>query len=375
MPKVLNWQLAREMDYLYEGSRPERQVAFVFDINKCIACQSCSIACKTTWTSGKGEEVMFWNNVETKPYGFYPLKWDVSILQRLGEQEWQGATYRGRTIFEATPAGERVLGYLPDVDDYASPNLGEDEIAGTIERGAYLTGVHPVWMFYLARICNHCTYPACLAACPRKAIYKRKEDGVVLVDQTRCRGYRECVRGCPYKKVYFNLVTRISEKCICCYPLVEDGKQPRCVESCIGKIRLQGMLSHPQSPRADNPLDYLVLVRKVALPLYPQFGLEPNVYYIPPINVPTQFLRQMFGPGVDSALETYRSAKDDPELLGALLLFGSSPVRIDSYRVDGDRVAGYDEKGRLVVEVPFSEPVYIRPYFDSAHGVYRHNIS
>ncbi len=59
---------------------------------------------------------------------------------------------------------------------------------------------HKSFFFYLQRLCNHCSYPACLAACPRKAIYKRDEDGVVLIDQERCRGYRKCVEACPYKK-------------------------------------------------------------------------------------------------------------------------------------------------------------------------------
>ncbi len=52
---------------------------------------------------------------------------------------------------------------------------------------------HKAWYFYLARLCNHCSYPACLTACPRTAIYKRPEDGIVLIDQKECRGYRKCV--------------------------------------------------------------------------------------------------------------------------------------------------------------------------------------
>ncbi len=375
MPPVHNWQLNRDMAYPYDENRPTRQIAYVFDTNKCIECQTCTVACKTTWTSGKGQEIMFWNNVETKPYGCYPQQWDLNLLERLGTQTWDGDTYTGKTVFEAAPAGERVLGYRPEVDDYAAPNLGEDVIDGIVEKGAFFQGVHQVWMFYLARICNHCTYPACLAACPRKAIYKRPEDGIVLIDQSRCRGYRECVKACPYKRVFFNMVTRISEKCIGCYPLVEQGEQPRCVQTCIGKIRLQGWLSKPEAPRRDNPLDYLIHIRKVALPLYPQFGLEPNVYYIPPVHVPRDFLHQMFGPGVDQAVETYRAAKDDPELLGAMLLFGNTPHIVTSYRVQDDHAIGYDEQGREVVRVPFTEPVYIRPYFDAQQGVYRHNIS
>jgi len=181
MPKVKNWQINRTMEYPYEENRPKKQVAYIFDINKCIECQTCSVACKTTWTSGRGQEAMFWNNVETKPYGFYPIAWDVKILAKLGPQKWNNNTYTGKTIFEVAPQGEIVLGYLPEDEDYASPNIGEDEITGIINKGAFFKNIHSAWMFYLARICNHCTYPACLAACPRKAIYKREEDGVVIV--------------------------------------------------------------------------------------------------------------------------------------------------------------------------------------------------
>lgn len=375
MPTVKNWQLNRDMEYQYEEHRPQKQIAYIFDTNKCIECQTCTVACKTTWTSGKGQEIMFWNNVETKPYGCYPQQWDVKLLNQLGEQRWEGNTYKGKTVFEAAPPGERVLGYRPEVEDYASPNLGEDVIDGIVEKGAFFQGIHQVWMFYLARICNHCTYPACLAACPRKAIYKREEDGIVLIDQSRCRGYRECVKACPYKKVFFNMVTRISEKCIGCYPLIERGEQPRCVQTCIGKIRLQGWLSKPDAPRKENPIDYLVYIRKVALPLYPQYGLEPNVYYIPPVHVPRKFLEQMFGPGVEQAIATYRSAKDDPELLGAMLMFGNTPQIISTYEVKNGTAIGYDEQGKEVVRVPFKEPLYIRPYYDEKREVYRHNIS
>jgi nitrate reductase beta subunit len=134
--KVKNWQIKREMGYPYAESRPDKQIAYVFDINKCIACQTCSVACKTTWTSGKGQEVMFWNNVETKPYGGYPLRWDLNILKRLNGQSWdKDGTYTGKTVFEAAPQGERVLGWLPREEDYSYPNIGEDECSEIVERG------------------------------------------------------------------------------------------------------------------------------------------------------------------------------------------------------------------------------------------------
>lgn len=373
MATVFNWQLGREMEYPYEETRPRKQWAGVFDINKCIACQTCTIACKTTWTSGPGQEQMFWNNVETKPYGFFPLGYDVRILDALGPQDWQGERYAGETIFEAAPAGERLLGWRPDDDDYAHPNIGEDEIIGRIDRGAAIAIPHEQWMFYLARTCNHCTYPGCLAACPRQSIYKRPEDGIVLLDQNRCRGYQECVRGCPYKKVFFNPHSGVSEKCIGCYPRIDEGLISACYAACIGKIRMQGFISKPDAAREDNPVDYLVHVRKLAVPFMPQLGLEPNLYYVPPIHVPDPFLVQMFGPRAPAAAEAYRHASEDPVLRGLFALFGSTDRLLDRFRVDGDIAIGFDEAGAEIIRVPSREPILVRPETERLYQIRRVN--
>jgi nitrate reductase beta subunit len=373
MARVYNWQLDREMSYWYPESRPQRQFAAVFDINKCIACQTCTVACKTTWTSGKGQEYMLWNNVETKPYGSYPLAWDLNLLGKLGAQEWSGGAYPGRTLFESAEAGERVLGWRPEEPDYAYPNHGEDDCAGQVDGGADLNVPHLSWFFYLARICNHCTYPACLSACPRGSIYKRPEDGIVLVDQGRCRGYQECVKACPYKKVFYNPMTGTSEKCIACFPKIEQGWQPQCFVSCIGKIRMAGWISRPEEARPDNPLDYLVHIRKIALPLFPQFGLEPNVYYIPPIHAPASFLQKLFGPGARQAIDDYRSAQDDLDLAGLLALFGSSERLMSRWKRDDETIAGLDDDGNELVRVPIKEPVTVRPAFDQLYQIARVN--
>jgi nitrate reductase beta subunit len=197
----------------------------------------------------------------------------------------------------------------------------------------------------------------------------------VLLDQTRCRGYRECVRGCPYKKVYFNPITRVSEKCIGCYAAVENGRQSQCTITCIGKIRLNGFITTPDKAREDNPLDYLIHVAKVAKPLYPQFGMEPNVYYIPPIHVPPKFLTQMFGWGVEEAIATYRKAKDDRKLLAVLLLFGSTPDIIHHYKMEEKHTVGYDEKGVELVRVPLREPIHVRVVYDEKYKTHRSNMT
>jgi len=415
VPKVPNWQLGRPMEYPYGSAFPQRQFAFVFNINRCIACQSCTMACKSTWTFSKGQEHMWWANVETKPYGGYPQHWDVRTLELLeranpGGQVWRGETaddrrapygrFEGETIFEAvdrlpTPDGSRVLGYLPPDEHWNSPNIYEDNPVG--KRGVRdrldPTGVslptHATWFFYLARICNHCSYPACLAACPRQAIYKRPEDGIVLIDQEQCRGYRKCVEACPYKKTMYRGNTRTSEKCVGCYPRVEgrdpesggDPLETRCMAACIGQIRMQGLVQVADdgswAEDRQHPLYYLVHVAKVALPLYPQFGTQPNGYYIPPRWVPVPYLQQMFGPGVDQALERY--ANPDRELLAVLQLFRRSNRIIYRYEMQegpkiyeatvGDRtvtiyddtVIAYGREGQELFRTKVEEPLHVRP--------------
>jgi nitrate reductase beta subunit len=415
MPNVHNWQLGRDMAYPYAPAYPDRQFAFVFNINRCIACQSCTMACKSTWTFSKGQEHMWWANVETKPYGGYPQFWDMRILELLeranpGAQVWRGAAsggndapygrFEGKTIFEAQdrmlqPESSRVLGYLPSDEEWNSPNIYEDNPLGRrgvrhqYDKDGVSLPEHKTWFFYLARICNHCSYPACLAACPRQAIYKRPEDGIVLIDQEQCRGYRKCVEACPYKKTMYRGNTRTSEKCVACYPRVE-GKDPesngqpletRCMAACIGQIRMQGLVKMngdgTWAEDRHHPLYYLVHVAKVALPLYPQLGTQPNGYYIPPRWVPRPYLHQMFGPGVDQAIERY--ATPDRELLAVLQLFRRSNRIIFRYEVvEGpklyettvggkpfavydDTVIAYGRDNEELFRTKVEEPIHVRP--------------
>lgn len=418
MSVVYNWQLGRSMNYPYPQAAPKEQFAFVINTNRCIGCQTCTMACKSTWTFAKGQEHMWWTNVETKPYGGYPQHWDVKILDLLSQAnpqgvEWTGSlqesprqpygVLNGRNIFEAPEIVARgsqpnlVLGYLPTEEEWTAPNIHEDTPGGGLSKpmdfgkGEELTGdkKHTTWFYYLARLCNHCSYPACLAACPRNAIYKRPEDGIVLIDQQECRGYRKCVEACPYKKSMYRGTTRTSEKCIACYPRIE-GRDPesdgvpmetRCMAACIGQVRMQGLVKVDQDnvwiEDRYNPLYFMVHVARVALPLYPQFGTEPNGYYIPPRWVPTKYLEQMFGPGVQQAVERYRYP--DRELLAVLQLFRRSNRVIFRYEikqgpkvyettVDGrtfemfnDTIIAFDRKDREMFRTQVEEPVYVRP--------------
>jgi nitrate reductase beta subunit len=271
------------------------------------------MACKSTWTFSKGQEYMWWNNVETKPYGGYPQSWDVRLLGMLDEAhrktgrnaQWEtgqrGAAdrpygvYEGMTIFEAARNSEKrdqvAIGYEPTEQEWRSPNFYEDTATGSENVPEKLSmkpaslPAHATWFFYLQRLCNHCTYPACLSACPRGAVYKRPEDGIVLIDQSRCRGYRKCVGQCPYKKPMFRATTRVSEKCIACYPRIE-GKDPltegepmetRCMAAWSAIVCKDWCRSASSKWKEDRqPAHYLIKVEKVALPLYRNSARNPT---------------------------------------------------------------------------------------------------
>ena len=353
------------------------QVSMVFHLDKCIGCHTCSVACKNIWTDRKGAEYMWWNNVETKPGTGYPTKWEDQDI-------YKGGWVKNGTDIGLKGAGKtKGLGNifhnpsLPVIDDYYEPftykyldliESPEGTDQPTARPVSMITGepmdikMGPNWdddlggsqdfarkdinmkgltsaeqetmfqlerlsFFYLPRMCNHCLNPACVAACPSGAIYKRGEDGVVLINQKECRAWRMCVTACPYKKAYYNWHKGKSEKCILCYPRIESGHAPACMHSCVGRIRYLGvilydadriqstsgyredglinkhldMLLNPNDPEiiaaakangvADStiksaqlsPVYRFVKEWGLALPLHAEFRTLPMLFYVPPL--------------------------------------------------------------------------------------------
>ncbi|MEO5338447.1 MAG: hypothetical protein H7841_16390 [Magnetospirillum sp. WYHS-4] len=253
------------------------QFGMLIDINKCLACHTCTMACKTTWTSGPGQENMYWNSVSTQPYGKYP--------RRNGANDPSRFDYRFSNLYQDVPKGKY-------------PNL---------------------WQFYLARPCNHCANPACIEACPTRSIYKN-EDGLVLIDQDRCEGFQYCVRACPYDKIYYNAVAKKSQKCVFCYPLLEKGLEPQCVRSCVGKIRVFGNLMDPEStisrlirdpalgaepydPETSLKAVHRVINKGERRQYRPDFGTIPSVWYVPPKNIPKEDVEKYFGYAMNGLLD------------------------------------------------------------------------
>ncbi len=376
------------------------QMAMVMNLDKCIGCHTCSVTCKQAWTNRAGTEYVWFNNVETRPGLGYPRTYE-------DQDRWEGGWVRssnGRLTLKAGGRWKKLATIfsnpkLPSMDDYYEPwtydyetllnspatktfpvarpqslisgkamNIQwsanwDDDLGGSKEhatRDVMLKGIEDkvkfefeqTFMFYLPRICEHCLNPSCAASCPSGAIYKRSEDGIVLVDQDKCRGWRMCVSGCPYKKVYFNHKTGKAEKCTFCYPRIEVGIPTVCAETCVGRLRYIGLMLYdadrvleaasvendhdlyeaqrdifldPNDPevaraaeRAGIPLDWIEAAKKspvrrliqdykVALPLHPEYRTMPMVWYIPPLS-----------PVVDVIKETGHDAEDKGNLFAAI---------------------------------------------------------
>ena len=353
------------------------QVSMVFHLDKCIGCHTCSIACKNVWTDRKGTEYMWWNNVETKPGTGYPTLWEDQERYRGGwvkdgnrlklrlqgkgrtlvnlfanpnlptiDDYYEPWTYRYEDLINAPEGDDQptarpislVTGELMEIK--AGPNWDDDlggspiyasndvNLAGlTEEERRDLNEIERLVFFYLPRICNHCVNASCVAACPAGAIYKRGEDGIVVLSQENCRAWRMCISGCPYKKTFFNWATGKSEKCILCYPRVETGQAPACFHSCVGRIRYMGlvlydadqiteaalvddenlvdahrkMICDPRDPEViaaakvngitdeqiaaaqNSPVYKFVKEWGLALPLHPEFRTLPMLFYVPPM--------------------------------------------------------------------------------------------
>jgi nitrate reductase beta subunit len=354
------------------------QIGKVLNLDKCIGCHTCSVTCKNVWTSRKGVEYAWFNNVETKPGIGYPKDWE-------NQQRWRGGWQRKHNgQIEPLQGGRlRILSKIfgnpnmPEIDDYYEPftfdydylhTAGEKNTPPTARPRSLISGKRmdkinwgPNWedilggefehrkkdynfrdietelygqfentfMMYLPRLCEHCLNPTCVASCPSGSIYKREEDGIVLIDQDKCRGWRMCISGCPYKKIYYNWESGKAEKCVFCYPRIENGEPTVCSETCVGRIRYLGVMLYdadrieqaasveheedlyaaqcdiflnPHDPEViaqarkdgipenwitaaqQSPVYKMAMEWKVAFPLHPEYRTLPMVWYIPPLS-------------------------------------------------------------------------------------------
>jgi nitrate reductase beta subunit len=392
----------------------------VLNLDKCIGCHTCSVTCKNVWTSRDGVEYAWFNNVETKPGIGYPKEWD-------NQKKWNGGWKRNAEGKLEPRQGSRLKilanifanPNLPSIDDYYEPFTfdyehlqkaplsetpptarpvsvitgkkmdkivwgpnWEDDLGGEFSarsKDALFEGLQKemystfesTFMMYLPRLCEHCLNPACVASCPSGSIYKREDDGIVLVDQDKCRGWRMCISGCPYKKIYYNWSSGKAEKCTFCFPRIEAGQPTVCSETCVGRIRYLGVLLYdadkieaaasvaderdlyqaqldcflnPHDPEVQkmareqgipeswlisaqkSPVYKMAMDWKIAFPLHPEYRTLPMVWYIPPLS-PIQKAAESGRMGMNGIIPDVASLRIPLRYLANLLTAGDeAPV-------------------------------------------------
>lgn len=177
------------------GETPTRQLALVIDLNVCVGCHACVTSCKQWNTSGSAGPL-----ADENPYGIGPTG---TFFNRV--QTYEAGTY---------PQTETI---------------------------------------HFPKSCLHCEDPPCVPVCPTGASYKRREDGIVLVDYDKCIGCKYCAWACPYGAREIDEARQVMTKCTLCVDRIHDqalppeDRKPACVKACPTGARLFGDIKDPDS--------------------------------------------------------------------------------------------------------------------------------
>jgi Fe-S-cluster-containing dehydrogenase component len=182
----------------------------VIDLSRCTACYCCFTACKDE----------FWDN-DYPPY---------SVAQPRFGQFWM--------------------------------NLSKKE------RGEYPY----IKVAYMPLLCQHCGSAPCMKAAAKGAVI-RQSNGIVIIDPEKARGQRQIVDACPYGVIFWNEEKNTAQKCTLCAHRLDEGKVPRCVQSCPSGCLTFGDLDDPQSEVSK------LLAAGQAEAFHPEWKTRPNVYY------------------------------------------------------------------------------------------------
>lgn len=208
-------------------SSTQRKLGLVIDLDLCVGCHACAVACKS-WNSGG----MAGPLTDEQPYGADP----------------HGVWFN------------RIHSYTAQRPE---------------DQGAPLT-------LHFPRSCLHCDNAACVTVCPTGASHKRASDGIVLVDEDKCIGCQLCAWACPYGAREFSHVEGVMKKCTLCVDRIYDealpeaDRQPACVMACPTRARLFGDLADPDDPASRYAAE------RGSVDLLPELGYQPVNRYLPP---------------------------------------------------------------------------------------------
>ena len=204
------------------------QLALVIDLNVCVGCHACVTSCKQWNSVGSAGPL-----TDLLPYGQSPT----------------GTFFNRVQTFEA--------GTFPLTDTVHFP-----------------------------KSCLHCEDPPCVPVCPTGASYKRKADGIVLVDYDKCIGCKYCAWACPYGARELDEARQVMTKCTLCVDRIYDeqlapeDRKPVCVKACPTGARLFGDVKDPESEVS------IAIRERGGYSLMPEWGTAPANQYLPRRVVP-----------------------------------------------------------------------------------------
>ncbi|QGZ57445.1 4Fe-4S dicluster domain-containing protein [Paraburkholderia acidiphila] len=202
------------------------QMALVIDLNVCVGCHACVTSCKEWNTSGQAGSLS-----DVRPYDADP----------------SGTFFNRVQTYEA--------GEFPNSDTIHFP-----------------------------KSCLHCEDPPCVPVCPTGASFKRKEDGLVLVDYDKCIGCKYCSWACPYGARELDEARKEMTKCTLCADriyneaLPERDRKPACVLACPTSARIFGDIHDPESDASK------AIQARGGYQLMPEWGTKPSNHYLPRVK-------------------------------------------------------------------------------------------
>jgi tetrathionate reductase subunit B len=208
------------------------KLGMLIETDKCIGCSGCLKSCKDEYI---GNAYPPYSAAQPTPgYSVSPSTWP----------------YQGSNLTMVVSHGQNWMEY-------------SEVVKGTFP---------DIKMRYVYQPCMQCDNAPCQAAATNNAITTRA-DGIVLIDPQKSTNQAQLPGSCPYGRIYWNSATSIAQKCTFCAHLVDQGKNPRCVDACPVSAITFGDISDPNS----------AISKKIsslnAQPLNPEFGTKPKVYY------------------------------------------------------------------------------------------------
>jgi Fe-S-cluster-containing dehydrogenase component len=268
------------------------RLGLAIDLDTCVGCHACAVACKE-WNGeslmggapdydawGKAPSGTWYNRIR-----HYELEGDPSFSpHRCGSVDRSSGT---EPHPHPSPLAERARASMREpfrqqLAGELKPCLHPLEGEGTsLAQGE--VGMQPLSKtINVPMSCMHCEEAHCVTVCPTGASYKRAEDGIVLVDPSRCMGCNYCAWACPYGARELDQDKGVMKKCTLCVDriydqqLPEEERQPACVLACPTHARHFGDYDDPASKVST------LSAARGRQDMLPDLGYRPTNAYLSP---------------------------------------------------------------------------------------------